>query len=144
MSTRDTGTAATGNDLNRTVALVFGAVYTLVGIAGFFVANDVDFAGEEGSSLLGFDVNHLHNIVHLLIGLALLGASRAAGTARAANLTVGVTYLALAVIGPFVNDTEIDIIGLNGADHWLHAVSGLVLAGTALVITRDRRRTDAV
>src|SRR5689334_7265325 len=75
--------------LNQTLALAFGAVYALVGVLGFFVSGDVDFAGEEGASLLGFDVNGLHNIVHLLIGVALLAASRTHAVARTANLTIG-------------------------------------------------------
>jgi hypothetical protein len=75
--------------VNSTVAAVFGAVYTLVGIAGFFVSET--FAATDDNTLLGFEVNHLHNIVHLLIGLALLGASRRTETARRLNLLIGGT-----------------------------------------------------
>jgi uncharacterized membrane protein YuzA (DUF378 family) len=113
--------------VNMTVAAVFGAIYTLVGIAGFFVADN--FVGQEGDSLLGFQVNNLHNIVHLLIGLALLAASRSHAAARSANLAIGITYLALGVLGPFLTGTEANILALNAADHWLHILSGLVLAG---------------
>src|SRR3982751_6354631 len=100
MSIANDGTAFGGRTLNQTLSLAFGAVYALVGILGFFVSNDVDFAGKEGASLLGFDVNGLHNIVHLLIGVALLAASRTHAAARSANLTIGVVYLALGVLGP--------------------------------------------
>jgi len=127
---------------NRTVAAVFGAVYTLVGLAGFLVSET--FAGTEDNELLGFQVNHLHNIVHLLIGLALLAASRRHDTARSANLAIGGTYIALAVLGPFIQDTEANIVALNGADHVLHALSGLVLAGAALLADKTARtRTTA-
>jgi uncharacterized membrane protein YuzA (DUF378 family) len=128
--------------VNMTVAAVFGAVYTLVGIAGFFVTDN--FAGQEGGSLLGFQVNHLHNIVHLLIGLALLAASRSHAAARSANLAIGVTYLALGILGPFITGTEANIIALNAADHWLHIASGLVLAGVgAFADKHARSRTHA-
>lgn len=128
--------------VNMTVAAVFGAIYTLVGIAGFFVTDT--FAGREGGLLLGFEVNHLHNIVHLLIGLALLAASRAHSTARSANLAIGVTYLALGILGPFITGTEANILALNGADHWLHIASGLVLAGVgALADKHVRNRSHA-
>ncbi len=121
----------TGNrSVNSTVAAVFGAVYTLVGIAGFFVSDT--FAATDDNTLLGFEVNHLHNIVHLLIGLALLGASRRTETARRLNLAIGGTYLVLGVIGWFIQDTAANIIALNEPDHLLHLASGAVLVGVAL------------
>ena len=125
--------------LNQTLALAFGAVYALVGLLGFAVSGDVDFAGKDGASLLGFDVNGLHNIVHLLIGVALLAASRTHALARSANLTIGAVYVLLAVLGPFINDTAADIIGLNGADHVLHLLSGVLLVGVAVAADKTRR-----
>jgi cyanate permease len=124
--------------LNQTLALAFGAVYALVGVLGFFVSSDVDFAGKSGASLLGFDVNGLHNIVHLLIGVALIVASRTHAVARSTNLTIGAVYLLLAALGPVINDTAVDIIGLNGPDHFLHAASGLLLVAVSVV--GDKRR----
>ncbi len=130
----------TGNrSVNATVAAVFGAVYTLVGIAGFFVSET--FAETDDNTLLGFEVNHLHNIVHLLIGLALLGASRRTETARRLNLLIGGTYVVLGIIGWFVQDTAANIIALNEPDHLLHLVSGALLVAVALgADTRARTR----
>ena len=129
--------------VNMTVAAVFGAVYTLVGIAGFFVSET--FAAAEDGELLGFQVNHLHNIVHLLIGLGLLAASRRHSSARSANLAIGVTYLLLGVLGPFIVGNEnINIIALNTADNWLHVVSGAVLLGVALLTDKDARSRSRV
>ena len=125
--------------LNQTLSLAFGAVYAAVGLLGFAVSSDVDFAGQDGASLLGFDVNGLHNIVHLLIGVALLAASRAHASARAANLAIGSVYVLLAVLGPFINDTAADIIGLNGADHVLHLLSGVLLVGVAVAADKNAR-----
>ena len=130
--------ADSGRSANRTVAQLFGAVYALVGLAGFFVSET--FAGRDDDTLLGFEVNHLHNVVHLLIGVALLGASRQHSTARAANLAVGASYLLLAVVGPVLDDTDANVVALNGADHVLHLLSGLLLVGTALIA--DRRAPD--
>jgi hypothetical protein len=125
--------------VNSLVAAVFGAVYTLVGLAGFFVSDN--FVSKEDNLLLGFQVNHLHNIVHLLIGVALLAASRRTASARGANLAIGATYLLLGLLGPFINDTVVDVIALNSADNWLHIVSGSLLLAVALLAdkgTRDR------
>ena len=124
--------------VNSTVALVFGAVYTLVGLAGFLVSET--FAATDDNTLLGFEVNHLHNIVHLLIGLVLIGASRRTETARRLNLLIGGTYLVLGVLGWFIQDTAANVVALNEPDHLLHLASGAVLVGIALG-TDKRART---
>ena len=116
--------------VNSTVAAVFGAVYTLVGIAGFFVSET--FAATDDNTLLGFEVNHLHNIVHLLIGLALLAASRRTESARRLNLLIGGTYLLLGIVGWFIQDTPVNIVALNEPDHLLHLLSGALLVAVAL------------
>ena len=124
--------------VNQTVALVFGVIYTLVGIAGFFVSET--FAETTDNDLLGlFQVNNLHNIVHLLIGVALIAASRRLDTARGANLAIGGTYVLLGLLGWFIDDTEANIIALNSADHLLHLGSGALLAATALLADKEHR-----
>ncbi|PWD50486.1 DUF4383 domain-containing protein [Serinibacter arcticus] len=121
---------------NRLLAAVFGAVYTLVGLAGFAVTAGVAFAGTEGATLIVFDVNPLHNIVHLGIGVALLLASRAVGSARAVNTTIGAVYLLVGVVGLFLLDSAANILALNGADNVLHLASAVLLLGVGL--TQDR------
>ncbi len=132
-----------GRSLNQTLALAFGVVYALVGVLGCFVSTHVAFAGKTGGSLLGFDVNGLHNIVHLLIGVALILASRTHAIAKSTNLTIGAVYVLLALAGPFINNTALDIIGLNGPDHFLHFASGVLLVGVALVGDKQRAVTTA-
>jgi hypothetical protein len=128
----------TGRTVNQTVALAFGAIYTLVGLAGFFVSET--FAAREDDALLGiFQVNHLHNIVHLLIGVALIAASKRVDTARGANLAIGVTYLALGVLGPLITDTALNVVALNSADHVLHLASGALLTAVALLADKKAR-----
>ncbi|HVE74904.1 MAG TPA: DUF4383 domain-containing protein [Mycobacteriales bacterium] len=138
MSTAHNSGAPTERSVNRQVATVFGAIYVLVGILGFFVSKT--FAETSDKELLGiFEVNHLHNIVHLLIGVALLVASKRTDTARNANLAIGITYLALGVLGPFIEDTSANIVALNGPDHLLHLASGAVLTLVALVTDKGQR-----
>ena len=50
--------------LPRIYAIVFGVVYTLVGLVGFAVSSTL-----EVYTLIIFPVNVLHNIVHLLVGI---------------------------------------------------------------------------
>lgn len=117
-----------GRNLNQLVAAVFGAVYVLVGILGFFVHSD-GFAATSGGKLLGiFEVNPLHNIAHLLIGAVLLGAARAgASAARGVNIAIGAAYLLLGILGLFILSSSANILALNGADNGLHFASALVL-----------------
>ncbi|WP_166845627.1 DUF4383 domain-containing protein [Isoptericola sp. BMS4] len=127
---------------NRLLATVFGAVYLLVGLAGFAVTSGVGFAATEGSTLLLFEVNPLHNVVHLGVGAALLLASRSTTAAKAVNTTVGAVYLLVGVLGLFLIGTGANIIALNGADNVLHLASAVVLLGVGLAA--DRRTADGL
>ena len=125
--------------INSIIALVFGVTYTVVGVAGFFVIDYDRYAGKVGEPLIIFDVNFLHNIVHLLVGLGLIVASRRTATARATNFAIGVAYLALGALGPVINDTALDVFGLNGPDHLLHLGSGALLVAVALFTDKAQR-----
>ena len=130
--------------INQTVALVFGAIYTLVAVIGFFVAKTFATNDSKNGDILGlFQVNHLHNLVHLLIGVALIAASRRHDSARGANLAVGATYVLVGIIGLFVIDKSINILSVNGADNGLHLLSGAALLGTALLADKARSRSNA-
>ena len=82
--------ATTPRSWARTAAAVVGTVFLLVGVLGFIpgITTDYDtmkFAGHEsGALLIGvFQVSILHNIVHILFGVAGLAMSRTASAARA-------------------------------------------------------------
>jgi hypothetical protein len=133
----ETGTIA-GRRINTTVAFLFGAVFVLVGLTGFFVSGGHHAVGQDGGELLGlFQVNILHNVVHIAVGAVMIAAAVAGGrAAKLANTVVGLTYLALFVIGLLIVGTGANIIALNGADNGLHLVLGLVL--TAVGFGADR------
>ncbi|TGO06350.1 DUF4383 domain-containing protein [Serinibacter arcticus] len=126
---------------NRLIAAIFGAVYLLVGLAGFAVTSGAQFAGTEGGTLIVFEVNPLHNIVHLAIGAALLLGSRTVAGAKGVNTTVGAVYLLVGVVGLFLLDSGANILALNGADNVLHLASAVLLLGVGL--TQDRGVTPA-
>ena len=135
---RESGVVA-GRALNGIVALVFGAVFVLVGLAGFLVSGGHPAAGTTGGALLGlFQVNVLHNIVHLAIGVVMIAAAlRGDIAARGANRTFGVLYLVLFVAGLFLVGTALNLVALNVGDNILHLVLGVVLAGVGF--GADRR-----
>jgi len=118
---------------NRLLASVFGVVYLVVGLAGFAVTGLGDFAGtHSGDKLVFFEINPLHNIIHLAIGALLLVASRAVTTAKGANTLVGAVYLLVGIVGLFILDSSANILSLNGADNVLHLASAIVLLGVGL------------
>jgi hypothetical protein len=95
--------------------------------------------GITGGALLGlFQVNVLHNIVHLAIGGALIAAAlRGDRPARTANRGFGVLYLVLFALGLVLVGSTLNIVALNGGDNVLHLVLGIALAGVGF--GADRR-----
>lgn len=145
MATADRGaTARTAADRTpaQLFALVFGIVYLLVGIAGFFATDDFT-GGTTDDTLIIFHVNHLHNIIHLLIGAAWIAASRRHDTAKTANTAIGVAYLVFAVLGFLLPNLMQDLINVQSRtdpDNFLHLVTGglSLYFGTAGAGDRDR------
>jgi hypothetical protein len=126
------------NSPNRLVATVFGAVYLLVGLLGFVVTSGVGFAATEGNNLIIFEVNPLHNVIHLAIGAALLFAGlKDTASARTVNATVGAVYLLVGVLGLFLLSSPLNIIALNGADNVLHLASAVLLLGVGLSLEKS-------
>jgi hypothetical protein len=133
------GTMA-GRRLNSLAAGAFGAVFVIVGLLGFTVSGGHDAAGHTGGQLLGlFQVNLLHNLVHMAVGAAMIAAAIAGvRVAKTANTFIGAVYLVLAIAGvAILGDNALNVIALNGADNALHLVLGLVLLGIGL--GADRR-----
>ena len=63
-------------------------------------------------------------MVHLLIGVAFLAASRTDANARMAAMVIGAAYVLVGIIGLFGLDIVNDLLNINGADNVLHFVSG--------------------
>lgn len=109
--------SAGGRSPAQTFALALGVAYLAVGLIGFAVT------GSGTGTLIIFDLNVLHNIVHIALGLAWLVASRSAATAKTVNLVIGVVLVLVALLG-FVGVVVPDLIAANSADHVLHLVTG--------------------
>jgi len=108
---------------------------------GFFFASEAT-PGTGGLLLNIFEVNALHNIAHLLIGIALIVAARAGDRqARSANFAVGAVYLLLGLVGWFIDEGGIDFLALNVADHFLHLASAAVLIGVSRADRANSTRT---
>jgi hypothetical protein len=134
MNTRSNGER---HSTGQWIALAVGAIFTLVGLVGFAITGFDDFAGRTHETLMGFEINGLHNIVHLVIGVAGLIMWRRADSARTYGWILfagyGLTFFyGLAVAGKDSSDGN--FLSINAADNILHllgALAGLVVAQTA-------------
>lgn len=130
-------------------ALAVGAVFLLVGILGFIpgITTNYDtmtFAGHHSEAqLLGvFNVSVLHNLVHLLFGVAGVAMARSFGSARNYLIGGGVIYLLLFLYGLIIDhDSSANFVPLNTADNWLHLV--LAVGMIALGVLLSRRVIEA-
>jgi arginine exporter protein ArgO len=128
-------------------AMVVGAVFLLVGIAGFIPGittnyDQLQFAGHQsGALLLGvFQVSILHNIVHLLFGVAGLAMARTAHGARNYLIGGGVIYAVLWLYGLLIGDSmPANFVPMNMADDWLHLVLAVGMIALGVLLGRDRR-----
>ena len=133
------------NPLLRKAAMAVGAVFLLVGILGFIPGitssyGDMSFAGHgSGAMLLGiFQVSILHNIVHILFGIAGLAAARSASGSRAFLVGGGIIYLVLWIYGLLVGqDSSANFVPVNTADNWLHFLLGVGMIGLGLALSRS-------
>ncbi|HSL66201.1 MAG TPA: DUF4383 domain-containing protein [Gaiellaceae bacterium] len=128
----------------QTAALLVGAVFLAVGILGFIPGittnyDDLAFAGEDSEAeLLGiFQVSILHNIVHLLFGIAGLALARTIDGSRTFLIGGGVIYLALWLLG-LVGGAN--WIPTNTADDWLHFGLGAGMIALGYLTGRERVR----
>ena len=133
-------------------ALLVGAAFLLVGIAGFIPGittnvGDMKFAGHESpSELLGlFQVSILHNIVHLALGIIGLVAAATWEGSRLYLVGGGAIYLALAVYGWVIDRaSDANFVPMNPADNVLHVVLGAVMIVLGVVLGRGYARDRVI
>jgi hypothetical protein len=137
----------------QSATMFVGVVFLLVGILGFVpgITTNYDalkFAGHDSNAqLLGlFDVSILHNIVHMLFGVAGLALAKTWDGARSYLVYGGVIYLALFVYGViFHGSSSANFVPVNWADNVLHLGLGLGMIGLGGVLGKDAvRRSPAV
>jgi uncharacterized membrane protein YiaA len=144
MTARTAGKPSTVSTPVQKAALAVGAVFLVVGIAGFIpgITTDYDqlsFAGHHlGAMLLGvFAVSVLHNIVHLLFGAAGIGLARTFNSARLYLIIGGAVYVVLWVYGLAIErHSDANFVPVNTADNWLHLALAVVMIGLGVILGR--------
>jgi hypothetical protein len=135
----------------QTASALVGAVFLLVGVLGFIPGittgyDGLEAAGHEShAELLGiFQVSVLHNVVHLLFGVAGLAMARTASSARGFLIGGGAIYLALWLYGLVIDKTsEANFVPVNAADDWLHFVLGIAMIALGVLLGRRPATTVA-
>ena len=138
----------TRSNLQKAAAAV-GAVFLLVGILGFVPGitsgyGSMEFAGHHSDAkLLGiFEVSILHNIVHLLFGVAGLALARSWSGARSYLIGGGAVYLVLWLYGLLIDKSSpANFVPVNVADDWLHFVLGVAMVGLGVALAKQGGHT---
>ena len=124
-----------------------GIVFFLVGVLGFIPGITTNYVGlqaaghESHAELLGiFQVSVLHNVVHLLFGVAGVALARTASGARLFLVGGGAVYLVLWLYGLVIDkSSQANFVPLNTADDWLHFVLGVGMIALGVVLGKRPR-----
>ncbi len=129
----------------RFCALFLGAVFTALGIAGFFpdvvslpspeVAGAAPLPVDMGNTYLQgfgylfglFPINLMHNLVHLSVGIFGIAASTTVMGARLFNRFFAISYLLIAVMGlvPLAR-TTFGYMPIFGNNVWFNGLTALI------------------
>ncbi|MFE7723113.1 DUF4383 domain-containing protein [Nocardia rhizosphaerihabitans] len=128
-------------------ALAVGAVFLLVGVLGFIPGVTTDYSSLEWAGhhshaqLFGiFTVSVLHNVVHLVFGVAGLLAAVGAAQSRMYLIGGGLIYLVLWVYGLVIDlNSDANFVPVNTADNWLHFGLGLGMVALGVILSRGVR-----
>jgi len=100
----------------------------------------MEAAGHQShAELLGiFQVSVLHNLVHILFGVAGLALARNAANARNYLIGGGVIYLVLWLYGLLVDKASAaNFVHVNVADDWLHFILGVGMVALGVLLGRQ-------
>jgi Domain of unknown function (DUF4383) len=110
----------------KTLGIIFAVVFILIGILGF-----IPPLVPNGKLLGIFEVDAIHNSVHLLSGI-IAGAAVISGNIKMVRLyfqVFGIVYAIVAILG-FALSGNLMLMMMNTADNILHTV----IAAASLVI----------
>lgn len=131
MNASPTPPATPPRDAGQWVALAIGLAFTLAGLAGFLITGLDGFAHDDGASLLGLEVNPLHNLAHLLFGLSGLALARTPRGAAAYGFVLAIGYGLVLLYGLVAGEGDGDVLAVDDAGNALHF--GTVVAGLVVV-----------
>lgn len=124
----------------RWAAIICGMFFLAMGVAGFVPGltqnfNTLAMGYGSGAMVLGiFQVSALHNVIHVLLGVAGFAMSRSSGEARIYLRGVGGVAALLFVFGLLVSPGSMsNFVPLNIVDTWTYLVLAIVLIGLSFL-----------
>ncbi len=103
------------------LAKVFGIVFILIGVLGF-----VPGVTTNGHLLGVFEVDTLHNVIHLLTGIVAWLAASSSSNSKLFFKVFGVVYLLVTALGFLMGGDILGLFMVNMADNVLHLVIAVV------------------
>jgi hypothetical protein len=104
----------------RLLAVLFGIAFIFGGVAGFMPAFTTNGA------LLGiFQVDSMHNIIHIVSGVIAIMAATSYKSAKLYFLIFGAIYTVIAIVG-FARGGDLFMMQVNTADNFLHLGIGVL------------------
>lgn len=118
----------------KKLSILFGVVFLAVGVLGF-----VPGITTSDNLLLGiFQVGALHNLIHILSGVAaLVAGTKSEDYAQLYFRIFGVVYAVVAVVGIIQSDTVLGLIDINLADNLLHVVLAVAILGIGFGVPKS-------
>jgi hypothetical protein len=119
----------------KALGLVFGVVFLLVGILGFIPAL-APVHSDGMHYLLGlFMVGGVHNVIHLLSGVAAIaGALTSEKYAQLYFRVFGSVYAIVTIDGFIQKTTVLGIFDVNTADNFLHLALAVVILAVGFFV----------
>lgn len=137
----------------RMAAGGFGVLFVAIGVLGFVPGvttehDELRMAGHDsGAHLFGlFQVSVLHNVLHLVTGVAGLALARTAALAQGYLVGAGIVYALLWLWGVSVDaSSSLNVIPLDHYGDRLHLglAVGMIVLGVTLGRSRYARSDDA-
>lgn len=127
------------NITSKTIALIFSIIFIGVGVLGFIPNPLVSTDGL-------FEVNIMHNFVHILTGIVFYVAkSRLEKTARITLQIVGIAYVGVSILGFFTEGNMLlGLVHINEPDKWLHVALAAVILASGFLLPKFQSQAGEV
>jgi hypothetical protein len=117
--------------LSQWLTVFSGIAFVAFGIAGLAMTGLEDFADpDSGMTLAGIELNPLHSVVHIALGIPGLVLWRRVRLSIGYGVLLAAAYGGVLAYGLRALDEPWDVLSLNPAGNWLH----LTLAGLGVII----------
>jgi hypothetical protein len=128
--------------LSQWLTVFSGIAFMSLGIAGLAMTGLEGFAeSDSGMTLFGIEVNPLHNVVHLALGLPGLLLWQRVRWSIAYGAILAIAYGGIAVFGVLAGGETWNVLSANRAANWFHLSVALFGVAIAVLGVAERRQS---